>query len=83
MSDAVDIEHLRRNSQMLSMIAGEVESFCESAESTTLEAVLRMKALLLQYQADEAFGRWRQEADGRDQKRGVFGYMRNVAGGAR
>lgn len=44
-----EIEDLRHHSRMLGQIAVEVEDWCISGDSTTLEAVRHMKLELLEY----------------------------------
>jgi hypothetical protein len=46
-----DIEQLKSYRNMLSQICTEVEEFCETEESTTLDCVLEMKAQLLEAKA--------------------------------
>jgi len=46
-----DIEQLKSFRNMLSKISEEVEEFCDTEESTTLDCVLEMKAQLFEAKA--------------------------------
>jgi cell division septum initiation protein DivIVA len=49
--DPQDIKNLEFHSMMLGQIATEVEEFCDTEESTTLDCVLEMKAQLFEAKA--------------------------------
>lgn len=46
-----ELRRLRSHSQMLGMIAGEVEAWCNSDDCTTLQAVQLLKAAVLEEKA--------------------------------